>query len=104
MCCSVVSDGFFDVLGLPMTLGRSFRPGEHAPAGRDAPISLVVSDAAWARLFGRDPAMVGRAVRIAELPTTIVGVASPLVDLPHAVDFWFNGAGRRRRTWPTFSA
>jgi len=90
---SGVNEGFFDVLGLPMTQGRSFRPGEHVSAGRDAPISLVVSDAAWARLFGRDPAIVGKTVRIAELPvlTTVIGVASPLVDLPHAVDFWFNG-------------
>jgi len=90
---SGVSEGFFDLLGLPMTLGRSFRPGEHVPAGRDAPFVLVVSDGAWTRLFGRDPAIVGKTVRIAELPvlTTVVGVASPLVDLPHAVDFWFNG-------------
>jgi putative ABC transport system permease protein len=88
-----VSEGFFDVLGLPMTRGRAFTPEEHAPAGRDAPFFLVVSDAAWTRLFGRDPAIIGKSIRIAELPVsmTIVGVASPLLQLPPNVDFWFNG-------------
>lgn len=88
-----VSQGFFDVLGLPLTRGRAFTPEEHTPAGRDAPFFLVISDAAWTRLFGRDPAIIGKSIRIAELPVsmTIIGVASPLFQLPPNVDFWFNG-------------
>jgi putative ABC transport system permease protein len=88
-----VSEGFFDVLGVPMMRGRAFTHEEHVPAGRDAPFFLVVSDAAWTRLFGRDPAIIGKSIRIAELPVsmTIVGVASPLLQLPPNVDFWFNG-------------
>jgi len=95
---SGVNAGFFEVLGLPMTLGRSFTREEHVPSGRDAPFYLVISDAAWARLFGRDPAIVGKSVRIAEFRVgiTIVGVAPSLIDLPKATDFWFNG-----RTFPT---
>lgn len=85
-------DGFFDVLGLAMTAGRTFAADELAPAGRDAPFVVVISHAAWVRLFGSDPAMVGKAIRFAELPvtTTVVGVAGPLIDLPRNVDFWFN--------------
>jgi putative ABC transport system permease protein len=81
------------VLGVPMMRGRAFTHEEHVPAGRDAPFFLVVSDAAWTRLFGRDPAIIGKSIRIAELPVsmTIVGVASPLLQLPPNVDFWFNG-------------
>jgi putative ABC transport system permease protein len=90
---SGVGEGFFDVLGPPMTRGRSFSREEHIPAGRDAPFFLVISDAAWQRLFGRDPDIVGKTIRIAEIPVgiSVIGVASPLVDLPHGVDFWFNG-------------
>lgn len=88
-----ISEGFFETIGLPMALGRSFTHEEHVPAGRDAPLLLVVSDAAWARLFGRDPAIVGKAIRVAELTvgTTVIGVAAPQVDLPLGADFWFNG-------------
>jgi putative ABC transport system permease protein len=95
---SGTTEGFFDLLGLPMTAGRAFTHEELVPAGRDAPFVLVISHAAWVRLFGSDPAIVGKAIRFAELPVsiTIVGVASPLADLPHNVDFWFNG-----RTSPT---
>src|SRR5262249_33249915 len=92
------SEGFFEVLGLPMVLGRTFTHEEQVSAGRDAPFFLVVSDAAWTRLFGRDPGIVGKSVRIAELPVavTIVGVASPLLQLPPNVDFWFNGRSSPR--------
>jgi putative ABC transport system permease protein len=89
---SGTAEGFFDVLGVPMTAGRGFTREELTPAGRDAPFLLVISHAAWVRLFGSDRAIVGKAIRFAELPVTItiVGVASPLADLPHNVDFWFN--------------
>lgn len=95
---SATTDGFFDVLGLPMTLGRTFSAEEFVPGGRDAPFMLVVSHAAWVRLFGSDPTVVGKAIRLAELPVTImiVGVAAPLVDLPRTVDFWFNARGTPR--------
>ena len=100
-----VSEGFFDVLGLPLVLGRTFTHEEQVSAGRDAPFFLVVSDAAWTRLFGRDPGIVGKNVRIAELPVTvtIVGVASPLLQLPPNVDFWFNSRSSGRDESHVFS-
>ena len=91
-----ITEGFFDVLGLPMTAGRSFTREELVPAGRDAPFVLVVSHSAWARLFGSDRAVVGKALKFAELPVTItvVGIGSPLGDMPHNIDFWFNARSR----------
>ncbi|MBY0494845.1 MAG: ABC transporter permease [Cyanobacteria bacterium] len=88
----VRTEGFFETLGLPMASGRSFTHEELVPAGRDAPFLLIISHPAWVRLFGSDPSMVGKAIRFAEIPVgiTIVGVASPLADLPGNVDFWFN--------------
>lgn len=88
-----VGDGFFDVLGLPMVLGRAFTHDDHVPInGPQAPISIVLSYRAWREQFAADPSVVGRQIRIAEAPatTTIVGVASPGVDIPQGTDFWFN--------------
>ncbi|MCU1383186.1 MAG: hypothetical protein JWL71_1883 [Acidobacteria bacterium] len=89
---SGVTEGFFDVLGLPPSLGRSFTHADHVVGGRDAPFAVVVSDRAWAHLFGRDPGVVGRMIRIAELQATvtIAGVGPAALDLPTGTDFWFN--------------
>ncbi len=87
-----VTEGFFDILNLPMSRGRAFTHDEHVAGGRDAPLAVVVSYRTWTTLFGRDPAIIGKTIRIAEAPvtTTIVGVASPALDLPHDTDFWLN--------------
>jgi putative ABC transport system permease protein len=89
---SGVTEGFFEVLGLPPSLGRSFTHEEHLVGGRDAPFALVVSDRAWSHLFGRDQGVVGKTIRIAELQAvvSIAGVAPAALDLPLGTDFWFN--------------
>ncbi|HWF84104.1 MAG TPA: ADOP family duplicated permease [Vicinamibacterales bacterium] len=89
---SGVTEGFFDILELPMSRGRGFTHDEHAASGRDAPMAVVASYRTWTTLFGRDPNVIGKAIRIAEAPVTItvVGVASPALDLPQGTDFWFN--------------
>jgi predicted permease len=88
-----VGDRFFDLLGLPMALGRAFTHDEHAPVnGPRAPISIVLSYQAWRDQFAADPTIVGRQIRIAEAPEsiTVVGVANPALDIPKGTDFWFN--------------
>ncbi len=88
-----VTDGFFDVFGLPMALGRAFTSDEHR-GGRDVATSaIVVSHRAWVQRFGRDPSIVGKAIRIAEFPAALIvtGVAAPEMDFPAGTDFWVNG-------------
>ncbi|HTK28085.1 MAG TPA: ADOP family duplicated permease [Vicinamibacterales bacterium] len=87
-----VTEGFFDVLGLPMARGRAFNHEDHAVSGQNAPMTIVLSYRAWRTIFGADPQIVGKTLRIAEAPmaTTVVGVAAPAVDLPAGTDFWFN--------------
>jgi putative ABC transport system permease protein len=88
---SGVTEGFFDVLGLPIAAGRGFARDDHLVAP-SAPLRLVLSDRFWAAAFNRDPRAVGRTIRLAENPnihTTIVGIAGPGVDYPRGTDFWF---------------
>jgi putative ABC transport system permease protein len=89
---SGVSEGFFELTGLPMMLGRAFTPKDHLVSGPNAPIVVVLSHRAWRTIFGGDPAIVGKTIRIVEAPvtTTVVGVAAPGVDLPAGTDCWFN--------------
>ena len=86
-----VTEGFLDVLGIPLERGPGFKHEDFAPAGSTPPLIVIVSHRAWRQLFGGDPATVGRTVHLSEVnaPTTIVGVAAQNVDLPHDTDFWY---------------
>jgi putative ABC transport system permease protein len=100
-----VTEGFFELFGLPMTLGgfthQNFVP--QAPAGQaaqpqapprqgppPAPPVVVISYRVWQDLYRGDPAVVGKPIRFAEIATTIAGVAPRDFDTPHGGDFWFS--------------
>jgi ABC-type antimicrobial peptide transport system permease subunit len=66
-----VSGGYFDVLGVPALLGRTFTAVDDQP-GR-TPVA-VISHAYWERRFARDPAVVGKTIYAGRLPFTVIGV------------------------------
>ena len=66
-----VSPNFFSVLGVAPLLGRAFVPGE-AQIGRDK--EIILTWAAWQRLYHGDSAVLGKTLRVGGEPETIVGV------------------------------
>jgi predicted permease len=62
---------FFDVLGVRPVVGRTFTQDEDQRGG---PLVVLISHELWTRLFGRDPSVVGRALRLESHDYTIVGV------------------------------
>ena len=63
----------FPLLGAHTQLGRFFDAAEDSP---DAPQHVVVlGDALWERVFGRDAAVLGRKVTLGDEQYTIIGVA-----------------------------
>jgi putative ABC transport system permease protein len=90
-----VGEGFFELFGLPMTLGAPFTHEQQAPVDRSRPVPgpppvLVLAHHTWTDLFGGDRQIVGKSVRFAEFMGTVVGVAARDLDMPHGVDFWAN--------------
>jgi len=81
-----VSEGFFELFGLPMTLG-GFTHDHHAGNG---PMVVVISHRIWKEHYGNDPAVVGKPLRFAEVTVTVAGVAPKSFDTPHGADFWVN--------------
>jgi predicted permease len=69
----IVSDNFFEVLGVRPVLGRAFVPDEFAGAGA-GPVAIL-SHAFWQTRFGAAPDVVGRAFRMNGVVYTVVGVA-----------------------------
>ncbi|MGZ7084626.1 MAG: ABC transporter permease, partial [Candidatus Angelobacter sp.] len=67
------SGNFFDVLGVPAQLGRTFRPEEDRTAGA-GPV-VVLSHGFWERIFAANPAVIGQNVLVNGQGFTIIGVA-----------------------------
>jgi putative ABC transport system permease protein len=66
-----VSSGFFRVLGVKPELGRDILPSDDV---KGAPRVAILSHGLWTRRFGADPTVVGRTIRVSDLPFTVVGV------------------------------
>ncbi len=69
----LVTDNYFDVLGVSPVLGRAFAPGESRVA-KEAPL-VVISHRLWTQRFGGEPAAIGRHIRLNGVDVAIVGVA-----------------------------
>jgi len=92
-----VSEGFFELFGLPMTRG-GFKPEDHAsfqpnpnipPQQQQFPLpAVVISTRLWQSLFNGDPDVVGKPIRFAEFASTVSGVAPRGFDMPHDADIW----------------
>jgi predicted permease len=74
-----ISENLLPILGVQPALGRSFLAQEQANA--DAHVVLI-SDAMWRQEFLSDAHILGRAVHIAGVPYTIVGVMPPRFEFP----------------------
>jgi predicted permease len=70
-----VSANYFDVLGVPPILGRSFSLTEEEKTGSTP--AVVISYALWQSHFGEDRSVIGKSIEIAKRLCTIVGVAPP---------------------------
>jgi predicted permease len=85
----LVTGTWFDVLGVRAAAGRLLAPADDHTLG-GSPVA-VLSDAFWTREFGRDPAVLGRSVRLNGLAITVVGVAPPRfsgLTVGEAIDVW----------------
>src|SRR5215469_1232554 len=67
----VVSDNFFQTLGVSPLLGRVFQPGEDLES---APRYVVLSYGFWQRRFGGRRDILGQSLTLNSTPRTIIGV------------------------------
>ena len=82
---AAVSPGLFPMLGARPLLGRTFLPEEAQP-GRDR--ELVLSYGIWRRVFGADPAVVGKTIDVDGVPNVVVGVMPAEFDYPDQTELW----------------
>ncbi|HEX6630973.1 MAG TPA: ABC transporter permease, partial [Gemmatimonadaceae bacterium] len=67
----VASANLPELLGVQPLLGRAFGAGEDEPGATRV---ALLGEGMWTRRFGRDPAVVGRSIRLDGQPYVVVGV------------------------------
>jgi putative ABC transport system permease protein len=86
---NAVSSGFFDVLGAPPMLGRTFRPADDLRGARP---TVMLSADIWRQHFASDPSVVGRLLTVGTGPKAIafevIGVMPPDFRIPSGAQVW----------------
>ena len=72
-------------VGVAPQRGRQFEPGDDQPAAAGV---AIISDSLWRRRYQADPGVIGRAIRLDNLPYTIVGVMPPNFKFPRSSELW----------------
>ena len=70
-----MTPGFYSMVGLPMFLGRDFRPEEGVPGADQV---VILRYRLWEDRFKGDRSVVGREIRVDGKPRTVVGVLAPM--------------------------
>jgi predicted permease len=76
---ALVSGGLLEALGARAVVGRPLSHGDDREGGDRL---VVLGHGIWQREFAGDRSIVGRSIRIAGLPYTVVGVLGPDFSLP----------------------
>jgi predicted permease len=80
-----VSAAYFEVLGTPLLMGRTFTPEEDRPHG---PKAVVLSYELWRALFSSEPAILGSVVHLKGETYPVVGVLAPRAPTAVPADLW----------------
>src|SRR5256714_194332 len=85
--CASVTRNFFNIIGLPPELGRTFSQDEDKVG---APPVAVISDRVWRRVFNADPGVLGRSITLHDQNYTVTGVMPPQMTSPQDTDAWLS--------------
>jgi putative ABC transport system permease protein len=82
---SYVSPDMFDMVGRRPMLGRTFLPEDNR---FQAPRVAIIAYSVWQSRYGGDPSIVGRAIRINDVQSTIIGVMPEGFQFPFVGEMW----------------
>jgi predicted permease len=80
-----VGEGYFPTVRVTALQGRTFQVSDHAPGSQRA---VLLAEQFWHSRYGADPDVLGRTIRIADVPHTVVGVVPGDAAAPRIVDVW----------------
>ena len=80
-----ISTDTFRLIGQKPVLGRDFVASDAIPGA--APV-VILTYGVWETRYGKDPAVIGRTVRINGAPATVIGVMPQGFTFPNKQDVW----------------
>src|SRR5881396_2151592 len=93
--CASVTRNFFNIIGLPPEIGRTFSEDEDKVGA--LPV-VVISDRLWQRAFNRGPKILGQAITLHDQSYTVIGVMPRQVTSPQDTDVWLSMMRRSNNT------
>jgi putative ABC transport system permease protein len=75
----------FQILGTQPVVGRTFTAEDDRPG---APAVVLIGHGIWVNRYGSNPSVIGRVVRINDVPTTVIGVMPDGFKFPFNNDLW----------------
>src|SRR5438046_2228161 len=90
--CAEMSANGFAVIGRRPLIGRSFEAEDERPTA--TPI-MMLTHHVWQDRYGKDPSIIGRIIRVDEVPRVVVGVMPPGMRFPEDIDVWVPLAASR---------
>jgi predicted permease len=82
--CFEISSGGFQIIGRAPLLGRVFTTEDE----RTGASVVMLSHGVWQDRYGGDPSVIGKTVRVDEVPRTIVGVMPAGMRFPEDTSLW----------------
>jgi predicted permease len=86
----VVSGSYFEVMGLRPILGRLITPQDDGPKAAGV---IVLTHRFWSTVYGKDPTVIGKTVRLGSIGDrtgTVIGVLEPSVPYPQDTEIIAN--------------
>jgi MacB-like periplasmic core domain len=83
--CVQMSANGFSVVGQKPLLGRDFIAEDERPG---APAVMIIAYHVWRDRYAQDPAIIGKTVRVEEIPRVVIGVMPPGKQFPEDTDLW----------------
>jgi putative ABC transport system permease protein len=80
-----ISANAFKLIGQPPLVGRDFLTEDDRPG---AAAVVILGNGVWKNRYGSDPSVIGRTVKVNEIPATVIGVMPEGFKFPENADLW----------------
>jgi putative ABC transport system permease protein len=90
-----ISANAFKLIGQLPLLGRDFLPEDDRPG---AAAVVILGNGVWKNRYGSDPSVLGRTVKINDVPAVVIGVMPEGFKFPQNADLWLPLAQMPRLT------